>query len=353
MIPVHIIKAKLQWEARRYLARIEFRLRRDQWLRSFASAVRHVTIETTNICNADCIFCAYQFQTRPTGVMSKELFQKIVDEYCELGGGELGLTPTVGDPLVDKNLVARIRYARSKPAIHGIGMYSNMISLDRVGLQELLHSGVSSIMVSTSGFDEQMYRRVYRSQMYRQMLHNVTAFAIANNAAGRPVDFRIDMRVDRSADEVFHFPDHLEVARVVGAENIGIKFRYDNWAGFITPDQLSGNMRLRDAGKSRKNSPCSQLYLGPMIFWDGRVGGCGCRDVNAAELIIGDVKREHLGAIWHGEEIRKLRDEFVTDRIKPICASCTHYTSVGTLLMNKDRLVEVRPAANRAISSSA
>jgi MoaA/NifB/PqqE/SkfB family radical SAM enzyme len=347
MIPAHIIKAKVIWETRKRFAKFEFLFRRKSLLPFLESSISHVSIETTNICNANCVFCAYQYQQRPTGVMSVELFRKIIDEYSDLGGGELGLTPTVGDPLVDKDIVSRIAYARSKPNIHKIGMYSNMISLDRVGLEALLHSGISTIVVSTSGFDEEMYKRVYRSNMYGQMLNNVKSFGIANNKAGRPVDFQIDMRADRPAEEVYQYADYRKVAEIVGPEKIGIKFRYDNWAGAITADQLSGSMRLRTPTRS-KNEPCSELYSGPMIYWDGRVGACGCRDINASELIIGNVNADHLGAIWFGEEIRRLRSEFVTDKIRPICASCTHYNSVATILMDKSRLVDIKPAAMAA-----
>jgi MoaA/NifB/PqqE/SkfB family radical SAM enzyme len=336
MVPWHIIKTKLSWETRKLLAEAEFRIRRPHILRVLESSISHLSIETTNICNANCIFCAYQYQSRPTGIMSEELFCRLIDEFAELGGGELGLTPTVGDPLIDPRLVERIRYARSKQCITRIGMYTNMISLDRQGLTNLLHSGVDTIIVSTSGFDEAMYRRVYRSQMYKQMLDNVKRFAAANNDAGRPVDFQIDMRADRPAGEIYNFSDYQDVARLVGAEKIGVKFRYDNWAGFITPSQLSGNMLLRDQSKS-KGSPCSELYGGPIVFWDGRVGACGCRDVNASELVIGDAMKSHLGEIWFGNAIRQLREEFVTDKIRPICQSCTHYNSVGVVLMRRER----------------
>lgn len=319
------------WEGRKRLAYASYRLQRRRVLPLLERSLDRLSIETTNICNADCVFCAYQYQERATGVMSTALFTKVIDEFSALGGGELGLTPTVGDPLVDPHIVERIRYARSKPNIKTIGMYSNMISLDRIGLDALLTSGIGTIVVSTSGFDEAMYKRVYRSSMYAQMLDNVKRFARANNAAGRPVDFQIDMRADRPAAEVFALPDHAGVQDVVGADKIGIKFRYDSWAGLITADQLQGAMQLRKP--KAKPSPCSELYSGPIVYWDGSVGACGCRDVNASELIIGDATRDDLQTIWFGEELRRLREEFTTPKIRPICDTCTHYNSVAVLLM--------------------
>ena len=66
-----------------------------------------------------------------------------------------------------------------------------------------------------------------------------------------------------------------------------------------------------------------------MVYWDGKVGACGCRDVNARELIIGDLNAQHLKDIWFGGEIQKLRDEFLSPKIKNICATCTHYNNLS------------------------
>ena len=84
-----------------------------------------------------------------------------------------------------------------------------------------------------------------------------------------------------------------------------------------------------------------------MVYWDGSVGACGCRDVNASELIIGNVRDSHLGDIWFGENIRKLRDEFMTAGIKPICANCKHYNNISHLLSSHNRqyLANIKPCS--------
>jgi MoaA/NifB/PqqE/SkfB family radical SAM enzyme len=278
--------------------------------------------------------------------MAMELYERLIDEYAELGGGRVGLTPTVGDPLVDRRIIERIRYARSKPEITEIAMFSNMISLGLVGAEALVESGINVLSVSTSGLDEAMYKRVYRSTRYRQVLANIKAFADANIAAGSPVHFTIEMRSDRPLSEVVKYPDYRELADVIGADKIAGKFRYDSWAGKIRQKDLIGTMKLRTRTPPRV-SPCSELFTGPMVYWDGRVGACGCRDVNASELIIGDANRERLGEIWFGHAIERLRDDFVTSRIRPICDSCTHYNNVSIVLAwrnrrNLDALVPAR-----------
>ena len=44
-----------------------------------------VQIESTNICNAKCVFCPRDEMQRRQGIMTVELFRKIVDECADLG----------------------------------------------------------------------------------------------------------------------------------------------------------------------------------------------------------------------------------------------------------------------------
>ncbi len=345
MFYMNFLKRKAIYELDRAWALLRYPLFKKNLLNLLPRSIPSISIETTNICNANCIFCAYQYQTRPKGVMSMDLFRKVIDNYVDLGGRVLSLTPTVGDPLVDPDCLARIRYARSRQ-ITSIAMYSNMISLEHVGAKALANSGITSLTVSVSGFDEEMYKRVYRSQMYKQVYANIQRFAKANLAAGSPVDFGVQMRVDRPLSEVVNYPDHVALAALIGSDKIGIKLRYDDWSGHITPNQLSGTMKIRTAIPPRI-SPCSELYSGPMVYWDGSVGACGCRDLNASELIIGNINDSHLGDIWFGENIRKLRDEFMTPSIKSICSTCKHYNNLSHLLSshNKQYLVSIKPCS--------
>src|SRR5437870_4067345 len=70
-------------------------------------------LELTNLCNANCIFCPYQFQERQAEFMPEEIFYKAVSDYVDIGGGSVGLTPIVGDALIDPHFLARVRYLRA------------------------------------------------------------------------------------------------------------------------------------------------------------------------------------------------------------------------------------------------
>ena len=64
--------------------------------------------------------------------------------------------PTVGDPLADKYIIERIKFARTFNKINNIGFFSNLIALGRFNIKDFVNSGLTNLMISTSGFDEDM-----------------------------------------------------------------------------------------------------------------------------------------------------------------------------------------------------
>ena len=55
-----------------------------------------VQIESTNLCNAKCVFCPRDEMHRRQGVMDMDLFKKVVDECVTLGTS--GSITTVNPP---------------------------------------------------------------------------------------------------------------------------------------------------------------------------------------------------------------------------------------------------------------
>ena len=73
-------------------------------------------IETTNLCNARCVFCMYPkiHGTFPIEYMEKSLFENVVNDYINMGGREISLTPTVADPFTDKYFAERFEFLEKR-----------------------------------------------------------------------------------------------------------------------------------------------------------------------------------------------------------------------------------------------
>src|SRR5919112_6481882 len=72
-----------------------------------------VQIESTNMCNAKCVFCPRDEMHRRQGIMSVALYRKVVDECAELGITHVRMH-NYGEAFLDRDLVEKIRYAKEK-----------------------------------------------------------------------------------------------------------------------------------------------------------------------------------------------------------------------------------------------
>src|SRR4051812_549384 len=140
------VLADIVYNSARYLWRVRYWFRHKtanlwkvtakdiQEHRGFQSG-GHLQAAVTNICNAKCVFCAYpravESGNLKTGVMSFEMFKKIADEWAVIGGGDLDLTPTVGDTLVDPGLIKKLDYAVNVAKVPKVVLTTNGILLNR------------------------------------------------------------------------------------------------------------------------------------------------------------------------------------------------------------------------------
>ena len=302
----------------------------EETLDSMAIRPFQLHLELTNICNALCIFCPYQFQKRPFEVMSDEVFHLAVSQYHDIGGGSVGLTPIVGDALVDPAFLERVRYLRSLPRIDRIFVTTNAIALDRYPTEEVLESGLTAVYISTAGFERESYNRIYRSTIrgaYDRMRDNVTALVKKNTELGKPATITIGIRTDRPLQDVMKDPDMQPILE--HDPLIDFTWRYQNGGGLITRELLPAAMKLRPLPVMEE--ACSRLYDGPIVLPDGKVLACSCIAAMDAleDLKIGDIHEEMLSRIWRGKRMRDLRDQFqACGKLNATCSNCSSYSNL-------------------------
>jgi pyruvate-formate lyase-activating enzyme len=283
-------------------------------------------IELTNICNANCIFCAYHLQSRKKTIMEKEIYSKALNDYCVMGGGELRLETCLGEPLIDPNFVERVRQARAHPEITRITTLTNGINLDRIGIEEILRSGLNEIGISSGPWDEGLYKLIYRNEDYIRMRNNVIKLLEKKLEIDNPVEIKILFRSSLSMKKTLNLADYKMIKQL--PHKVEFNTDFDTWLGNIKQKDLIPDMHLRPLSRLEKE-PCYWLYDGPIIFADGKVGLCGCRDFNAdSELIIGNISEDFLLDLWHSEKVSRLRQRFWDGDFPGICTSCSAYANL-------------------------
>ncbi|MEJ2210238.1 MAG: radical SAM protein [Anaerolineae bacterium] len=299
----------------------------DDVLTRISARPTHLGIESTNVCNANCIFCGYQYLRRPKAVLPMDLFRKGIDEFDALGGGSVGFNTVVGEPLVAPDLLAEIRYARSKKNIGRIGLFTNGILIDRVGAADLVTSGLDDITVSIGGLAREAYARIFRVDRWDDVRQGILHLLRENESSGGRVRICLALRSDVPIWESLRTPAYREMARYRFDLEFNIR-HFDNWSGRIQQEDLSGTMRLRDLPQKRE--PCSVLYRALKILSNGDVTLCGCRDLNGdSELVLGNIRDRSLSDMWRDPRVEEIRSGFYLSRYPEICRDCSMYEGLA------------------------
>ena len=297
-----------------------------------------LTLEVTNVCNSNCIFCAYQYQSRfrnGRGFLSDEIFDKALGEYVGMGGRFVEFTPFAGEPLLDPKIIERIETVNRLGA--WTGFFTNGIRLNTIDVERLLNSGINALSVSTAPLEATMYELLYRNKHYMDVLQGLEKLLVARNRVRKDLVINISFRSHIPMREVLALSDFREhIVPYLTPEdrkNIIVNTRgLDTWGGQIKSENMVGMMRLALPPLIRRR-PCAWTLSGLYVTWDGQVRACACRYAETAyrdgkdELYLGNILESTLSEIWFGEDIKRLRRSFRRGNAPTVCKKCTMYRS--------------------------
>lgn len=283
-----------------------------------------VAVEQSNICNANCSFCGYRFMTREKGVMDFETYKKLLDQIKEINSPELKFTPLVGDPLVDKEIIEKIRHAKSLGCFKYIYTYTNLIGLKRDRVDEFVTSGLNAVTISTNLQDKEAYKRLYGVDVFDRVVDNICTLFDANKRNGSPLKIDITLKHDAGYEEPDSSPCFKKIAALTDKIQV-LNEGYDNWCGLIKKEDIPKGRTFRNVGD--KSIPCSQIYNGFIITHNGDVGVCWARDVDM-KLKIGNIYDSTLRKMWKGDRLAEIRQQWLSGEVPNPCRDCLQYTSV-------------------------
>ena len=298
----------------------------------------HIGFELTNVCNANCTFCAYRFQERDKVKISDNNFNKVLKEYVRYGGGNISFSPTVGDPLVDKNIVDKIKQASSYSEIKQISLYTNGILLKKVGFNKILNSGLTQLSISTYIGSKEKYKKYYGVDKYDLVMSNVLNIAKINSKLGFPVNITLHLRVDINNNDWKDNEIFEGISQYIGDDKISYLKEYDNWGGKIKQYDLPNGANIEKPLplQEKIKAPCFELYRRMHILSNGNVGCCVCRDIEG-EINIGNIEKNNIRDIWQGNKLAMYRERWTEEGIIPkVCDECTRYEPIDSYI-NENR----------------
>src|SRR5437763_7733554 len=168
---------------------------RERLFRTRRALPRAFHIEGTNVCNADCVFCAYSDMQRPKRVMPMALFRKVVDEYVGMRGHHVSMTPLVGDPFVDPHLFERLDELYRRPEIDHYYFYTNGILMTPANGERLLaYAPKFRVHVSWGGFDREEFKAIMGVDAFDTVRTNVDSLIARKRETGSAIEIVVELR---------------------------------------------------------------------------------------------------------------------------------------------------------------
>lgn len=300
-----------------YLAQIFLNKRIENINNNLPKFPPKLIIENTNICNAACVMCPYKKMTRKKGVMSFELFKKIIDEYSSSTHTKRLQMNNMGEPLIDPLIVRKIKYAKEK-GIEQVFFFTNGSLLDKQLTEKLIDSGLDYMIISLDGITKETYEKVRKNLKFEEVINNIENFMILRRErrADRPkIELHITLLNENRSDEKEFVKKMKNMA-----DYVSVTYAHD-WAG----QQEAKNIEYIQKSHQLKLAPCSNLWSELTILWDGRVALC-CIDYEG-KVILGDVNRESLQNIWKCEKLRMIREYHLKRQFDQIelCKKCSEH----------------------------
>ncbi len=260
-----------------------------------------VQIESTNLCNAKCVFCPRDEMHRQQGVMDMDLYRKVVDECAALGITHVRMH-NYGEPFLDRRLVEKVRYAKTR-GIAEVGMISNGSLITPEVAQGLIDAGLDAINISVDAAGKETFERTRVNLEYDTVIDNIQTLVRLRREAGRvrPKLILSFVRQEQSSDEQAFIDTWRGVADKIHVTDL------HNWAGTLH-------------GRSDVAYPCYRLWLTFTVLWDGRVSLC-CADFDGRH-VLGDLRTATIREIWNSPAYRAVRRQHLESGGPEICRSC-------------------------------
>jgi Radical SAM superfamily/Iron-sulfur cluster-binding domain len=260
-----------------------------------------VQIESTNICNAKCVFCPRDDMHRRQGIMSVDLFRKIVDECAELGITHVRMH-NYGEAFIDRKLVEKVRYAKQK-GIKEVGMISNGSLITEPVARGMIDAGLDAINISVDAAGKEVFESTRVGLKYDKVIANIERLVRLRTETGRrrPKLILSFVRQNNSADEQAFIQHWSKVADKIHVTDL------HNWAGTLNTE-------------SDVNYPCYRPWLTFTVLWDGRVSLC-CADFDG-KTILGDLNTQSIAEVWNAQPYRDARRQHLESGGPDICRAC-------------------------------
>jgi hypothetical protein len=249
--------------------------------------------------------CPREKMKRAQGVLDVALYRRVLDEAATTGARVISLE-NYGESFLDPHIFERARYARQK----GMELFTitNGSLLDDKKAEQVADL-FTKIRISMYGVTKGTYEKIHQGLDFDKVKKNVDK--LFETRRRNRSKLKIEMYfllMKENEHEMQDFVDSYK--RTADALSV---WRPHNWGD---------GRRYRNPTGNKKVS-CGRPMTGPVqVQWDGLVVPC-CFDYDS-KIILGDLNRQTLHDVLHGERYEALRCAHTSGEFTafPFCDNC-------------------------------
>jgi MoaA/NifB/PqqE/SkfB family radical SAM enzyme/GT2 family glycosyltransferase len=328
-----------------------------------AQTPRTLWVELTSKCPLDCVFCSRKTRRGAGEHMPYGLFESLVQQ---VSNPRTFLLNYSGESTVYPQLIPAIRLARSTGAF--VELVSALVNVSEANLPELCESGLSRLTVSVHSTDPARYAEIYRYGSFQALRTKLARFV--ELCRERPVPPIVDLAfvaMDSNLEDLrgvaalaqslglrgisvfpvlrrdeipIQFPTEMAeaggyrgdfeqrvttIVEKASSESAGVSITICNPA--FSPDEcVDGGAQLGEVPIPYPGllPPGARIHTCEQNPWEtAHVLSNG--DVVACEVLdkipLGNLQRQSLSEIWHGNSYRSFRDHYQRGDV-PECRAC-------------------------------
>jgi len=287
-----------------------------------------IDVELTNNCNLHCLFCptGTGVSKRSKSFMSDEVFHKII---CDIKGRKIGLRfSRWGEPTLHPKIIDF--FAMAKKEGHLLHLNTNGQLLNESFIEDLMNTGLDSIKFSFQGVDEKSYQEMRQDSNFEKLVENIKTMHLIRGERMLPyihisttTTYETDDEIRKFKDEITPYCDLVTAGKTM-LEHIEIEKTKLN----KKQKELLLELKNKESMIEERLKKCPEVFGKVSIDWDGQITAC-CSDYNR-EMIIGNIMKDSLYDIFHGEIVNKYRETLRKNEFEkiPHCNRCFDLMSI-------------------------
>ncbi|MDA3840782.1 MAG: SPASM domain-containing protein [Patescibacteria group bacterium] len=274
-----------------------------------------IEIQTTSYCNAGCIICPHSrvSKTQKMGIMSFDLFKKIIDESRNLGIKRV-VPYFNNEPFLDPHFFKRLDYINKTDPEFEIEISSNLSMLNKINQEKLSNFIIKELRISIFGFSKISYEKVMPNLKWNRTYENLKML-VKNKKLRKNIENISIVMVD--------FPDSKTEEKnkcrdFCKKHNINFNF----W-GFLdragSVKEFSNNVIKNEIFGCEQNRPNERIH----VLFNGDVVLC-CMDWEISHKI-GNLERSSVLNVWESSLYQKYREAIYNNgnqKYLSLCKKC-------------------------------